>query len=1159
MFDQPDKAAPDLTGKTANTSGLGRASHEDGSVRLASGELLSGRYRIERFIAEGGMGQVYRATDLELGVPIALKAIRAELASNPAALRRFKQEVLLARSVSHPNVCRIFDIGRDESRAISYLTMEYLEGETLSARIHQQGPVPARDALPLVRQLAEGLDSAHRAGIIHRDFKSANIMLVPTSEGSRAVITDFGLATTLDFADRPVTLRNQDDPAGMSDAARLEDDTLADGETLVGSESLAEDFALAHGETLAEDQALAHGETLAEDASPAGGQQLARIPDPITRGIVGTPAYMSPEQVLRGRIGPPSDLYALGVVLFEMVTGRLPFHGDTSYKLARARLEQDPPLPSTLVTVDPVWDAAIRKLLARDPVERYPSGRDLLPALQGRSAGAEARVSSLPVERDMFVGRTAELEELRQRFLGTTRLVSLLGPGGTGKSRLAIHFGWQILSELPGGVWFCDLADAHSIEGVFAAVARGLDVVLNSADASRRIADALAKRGPCLVILDNFEQIVQHAPDTVGGWLQDCADVRFLVTTRERIRLDEEDVLAIDPLDPTSEGTELFGLRAAAHRPGFRVDDANRATVERIVTYLDGMPLAIELAASRLRMMGLHQLEQRLENRFQILAGGKRGRQSTLRATLDWSWDLLKPWERSAVLQASVFEGGFSLEAAEEVFDLSSHGEAPPIIDVLQSLLDKSWLRTHVLLDAPRFVTYSTIQEYAAEKLGRGEERAAAEIRHGRHFATMSSRDAADMAPETLHALRRIDLDNLIAACRRAIERRDGTTATETYLEAANVLKDRGPLATAWQLGEGVLSLVEQPPDRARVLGALGNCELVGGLLERSRKHYEECLAFAEATGNRKLACAARGNIGLAHYLEGHLEEARTLTEAALQEVRDGVNPSMEGNLLGVLAIIALDLGRFEEARVLFEQSIAAHQRAGNRREEGTVRGNLSSLHREMGRLDDARREADAAIAIHREVGNRRTEGTMLGNLGNLHFQAGRPEEALACHEQSLEIKREVGDLAGEATSLRGICALLLHLGRTQEARSRFTELESVQRRIGDPLGQAELLSCLAELLWDERAPATEVRQAFAECLDLLRDLNPRTYGETLCRAGRYEVEQNELAAAEEFLARAESVLQELGGETVSDLGREIEKLKQALRDANDASAPGEA
>src|SRR5690606_28776291 len=159
-------------------------------------------------------------------------------------------------------------------------------------------------------------------------------------------------------------------------------------------------------------------------------------------------------------------------------------------------------------------------------------------------------------------------------------LVSLLGPGGTGKSRLAIHFGWQILSELPGGVWFCDLADAHSIEGVFAAVARGLDVVLNSADASRRIADALAKRGPCLVILDNFEQIVQHAPDTVGGWLQDCADVRFLVTTRERIRLDEEDVLAIDPLDPTSEGTELFGLRAAAHRPGFRGDDANRATVD---------------------------------------------------------------------------------------------------------------------------------------------------------------------------------------------------------------------------------------------------------------------------------------------------------------------------------------------------------------------------------------------------------------------------------------------------------------------------------------------------------------------------------------------------------------------------------------------------
>ncbi|MEZ4652462.1 MAG: serine/threonine-protein kinase [Candidatus Eisenbacteria bacterium] len=169
---------------------------------FSSGHILARRFRIDAYLAEGGMGQVYRAHDLELDAPLALKTIHPGIASNAAFLRLFKQEVLLARSISHPNVCRIFDFWRDEATGVSFLTMEFLAGETLAARIKAKGAFSTEDTLPLARQMAEALDAAHRAGIVHRDFKSPNVMVVPNGNGGRAVITDFGLAVTVEAGEK---------------------------------------------------------------------------------------------------------------------------------------------------------------------------------------------------------------------------------------------------------------------------------------------------------------------------------------------------------------------------------------------------------------------------------------------------------------------------------------------------------------------------------------------------------------------------------------------------------------------------------------------------------------------------------------------------------------------------------------------------------------------------------------------------------------------------------------------------------------------------------------------------------------------------------------------------------------------------------------------
>jgi hypothetical protein len=389
----------DLIGDSAASEPV-QTGDTDRQAALAPDDTLVGRYTIESFVASGGMGEVYRATDQALGISVALKTIRPRIASDPAALRRFKQEVLLARSVSHPNVCRIYDLGLDEGRDILFITMEYLAGKTLSERIHSGGAMLAADALPLLRQLADALDAAHRAGIIHRDFKSENVMLTVSGDGApRALITDFGLAL----------------------AARKE----------VGG----------------------------------GAREQARE-------IVGTLSYMAPEQLTGGCVGPASDLYSLGVVLFEMVTGRLPFERVNSLEAALARLATPAPAPSLFVPIEPQWDEVILRLLSKNSADRPASGRDVILRLEGEAVEGQKARHFLPAEHDVFVGRSADLRVLRCRLEGdggcrgfgagvtdavgppSSRLLTLVGPGGTGKTRLALNYGWESLARWPGGVWF---------------------------------------------------------------------------------------------------------------------------------------------------------------------------------------------------------------------------------------------------------------------------------------------------------------------------------------------------------------------------------------------------------------------------------------------------------------------------------------------------------------------------------------------------------------------------------------------------------------------------------------------------------------------------------------------------------------------------------
>jgi predicted ATPase len=769
----------------------------------------------------------------------------------------------------------------------------------------------------------------------------------------------------------------------------------------------------------------------------------------------------------------------------------------------------------------------------------------LWDASEAREREARAAVAvphRLPAEVDSFVGREVELARLAERFRGGTRLVTLQGPGGIGKTRLANRYGWRSLGEWPGGAWFCDLTEARSKDGIAAAVAEGLGVTLGAGDPVAQLSHAIARRGSCLVILDNFEQVVRHAAETVAPWLASAPEVRILATSRERLELRGEEVEVIEAL-PIERGVELFVERARRQRT-IELDGPEGASVREVVRLLEGIPLAIELSAGRLRVMTPAQMVERIAERFRILAGTGGGRHATLRAAIDGSWELLQPWEKAAFAQCAVFEGGFGLEAAEAVLDLHAWPEAPRVIDVLQSLVDKSLIRSWMprgrsaaptaprpaAQPAMRFGMFVSLQEYAREKLasegaipadGSGIDMATAtERRHGRWFARFGQDDAIDALDREGGVERRqalaTELDNLTAACRRTAALGDGQAAVGSYRAAWAVIELQGPLTAAVEMGTQVL------------------------LAFRGRGH--DSLAAEEQA-------QLLHTLGRAKQRAGRLEDARADLEASLAIDRKRGDRQGEGRTLAILATLPLNNGRLEEARAQLESALVIHREVGDRRAEGIALGNLGLAHHEQGRLEDASVQLEAALSIHREIGNRRSEGIVRGNLGNLRREQGRMEEARTDFEAALAIHREVGNRRFEAIVLGNLGSLNRNLGRWEEARTRFAEALAIHREVGARRFEGEALDNLANVSLAQGA-IEDAGALYAAALAIHREVgNRRAEGIVLIGLSALRLEQGRLAEAREYLSQGEGLLAsaQVEARPDSELGRRLTTLRQAL------------
>jgi predicted ATPase/class 3 adenylate cyclase/Tfp pilus assembly protein PilF len=747
-----------------------------------------------------------------------------------------------------------------------------------------------------------------------------------------------------------------------------------------------------------------------------------------------------------------------------------------------------------------------------EPIELFEAGSDAAPFEPPPDTDKVYRVvrhgelwlpvrelrHSLPAERDPFVGRQALLQTLGQKFDAGTRLISVLGTAGMGKTRLAQRFGWTRLGDFPGGVWFCDLSQATSLDSILHAVAEGLALSLAGADPVEQIGRALAGRAKCLLILDNFEQVVRHAESTLGRWLDSAAEALFIVTTREVLGIAGEDTLALAPLAPT-EAAGLFMKRAAAARYGFDPNAEDRAAIEPLVRLLDGLPLAIELAAARVPVMPPRMLLQRMSERFKLLSArnARGGRQATLRGAFDWSWDLLSQPDKTALAQLSAFEGGFDMLAVEAVLDLSACDDAPWPIDALQSLVHKSLVRQ---VSDHRFDLLGTVHDYAAEQLstegrfpGSGPAASAAALaRHWRYFAGLDERAAvADGC---------VEIDNLASACSRAASEGDCRAASGALVGAWFVLRLRGPFSAAIELAAKVramagldagelaladwvagcaLQLVGRvaearvcletgltharvagwPVAEARLLCALSDSLSAAGLIDEALAHLQRALALARDAGDRALQCSVLNGLGAWFDEQARLEDARNHYEAALHLARELADLRMEGGALGNLGGLHLVQGRLGEARDSYEQALQLALKAGDRRWEGNGRCNLGLIDHEQGRPAGARSQFEAALAIARETGHAHLEATVQCNLGIVTESAGEAELARAHYERAVTVAQELADRRSEGQFRGYLGRLYARQGHFEAARACLAAGETLLAAIPDAFSLA-LLRC---------------------------------------------------------------------------------------------------
>jgi len=675
-----------------------------------------------------------------------------------------------------------------------------------------------------------------------------------------------------------------------------------------------------------------------------------------------------------------------------------------------------------------------------------------------KSTGGNIR-SALPTEPNSFVGRERELDELR-KLMFTARLVTLTGPGGIGKTRLALRLLTVLADEMTDGACYVELADVTNPDLVVARVATAVGVAEEQGrPLLDTLADALRPRGLVLA-LDNCEHLLDACARLCHRLLAGAPDLRLVATSREPLRVAGETVWAVPSLPvaprerPAGDAVQLFTERAVATAPGFALTDADADAIAEICRELEGIPLAIELAAARVRALSVEQIRMRVADRFGLLTAGERAgppRQRTLRAAIDWSHDLLTPREQALLRRLSVF-AGWSLEMATEVC-ADELVPAGAMLDTLAALVDKSLVvREPEVLGQARFRMLDTIREYAAEKLAATGEQAAFEHRLRDHVLAVAERNfAVGMALVPAPWQDRVD-----------VFRRYDVDAPNVWLVLGECLAE-GDVATG-----------------LRISTAVRPCMLVRGELALGCEWIDAFLARPEASD---VAPWIRGQalIGRAQLtLPVDPVAAEPPARAGLGLCRAAGDEFWTAAGLNLLSEITVHTGHPDEAEALGREAMALAESAGDGWNKGWALGIRAVIAAVRGQLREAAELAAASVEVMRSIDH--LWGVARGQLGlgDLSRMRGDQAGAQARYADALGYLREIDSRPEIARCLAGLGRMALDSGDFPVARERLTESLRLCRGIGTRIGVARGLESFAVLAAREGDPERSLLLAAA-------------------------------------------------------------------------------
>ena len=682
--------------------------------------------------------------------------------------------------------------------------------------------------------------------------------------------------------------------------------------------------------------------------------------------------------------------------------------------------------------------------------------------------------NNLPRQLSSFIGREDEIVRAEARLAGTT-LLTLTGAGGVGKTRLALELGAHIASSFPDGIWLVELAALTDGELVDDALADALRVKQRAGTPilAALVEDVGDRR--MLLILDNCEHLLPTVVAMTDEVLRRCPNVKVLATSREALGIPGEALLPVPsmslpatgdgsrPADPAdSDAVRLFVDRAASVQPGFTLTAANAEAIAQICRRLDGIPLAVELAAARVRSLPPNQIAARLDDRFRLLTGGSRTalpRHRTLRAAMDWSFDLLSEPERALLPRLSVFAGSFSLEAAEAVTADGPVDEAE-VLDLLGRLVDRSLLVAEEGAEDARFRMLETIRDYAQDRLAESGEAGTRFEKHRDWFASLVERArpaffSGPVQPEWVARLA-ADHDNLRAALGWAHEDPGGADAELSLASGLwRFWEVRGDLeeGSAWL--ERALARVGGEVSNRRASALTG-----AGVLAAHRGDYARAAAFHEASlmlhrelGNPLAIATACNNLASIAIERSELQRAHELYTESIHLSREGGDQHSVAFGLINLADLTSRMGDAAEADRLFTESIDQFQLLGDRWGVAHASTRLAQAARRRGDLEIARVHFTEALATHREAGDRHGEARVLAHLGDVSADSGDHGEAEQLYQQSLALRTRLGDRIGMATVIERLAGVAED--RPARAAALLGGAESIREAIGAPRSAA--------------------------------------------------------------------------------------------------------